>query len=413
MIRFIRTASTRRLLATIAAVIAVIGGGSAIAAAASGTGPVPPAKDLAASVHDGLTALTAPNRPGISADITFTNNLIGSTNFTGDTTDPILQGGSGRLWVSGSGQVRLELQSGDGDAEILVDGRSFWVSDPASSTVYEGTLPAGPADSSTTAAGQVPAQATIQSDIDRLLRSVDVAGATPTDVAGQPAYTVSVSPKHDGGLLGSLQLAWDAVHGVPLDIAVYARGDTTPVLELKADDISYGPVDASVFAIRPPAGDKVIQIASDASGASDPTGPMAADRQRHHAEVTGVAAVAAALPFAFDPPATLAGLPRHEVRLLDWEGRPAALVTYGENLGAIVVIERAADPATAKSGQGGQSPLGGELSLPTVSINGATGQELDTELGTVVTFATAGVRYVVAGSVPAVTAEKAARALTQ
>ena len=275
--------------------------------------------------------------------------------------------------------------------------------------------PAAGSDDPSAGDGQVPALATIQSDIDRLLQSVDIAGATPADVAGQPAYTVSLSPKHSGGLLGMLQLSWDAVHGVPLDVAVYARGDTTPVLELKADDISYGPVDSSVFAISPPVGDKVIKIDT---GASNPTGPAAADRRRHHAAVTGVAAVAAALPFPFDPPATLAGLPRHEVRLLDWEGSPAALVSYGEDLGAIVVIERGAGRAatTGATGTGageGQSPDGGELSLPTVSINGVTGQELDSELGTVVTFAAGGIRYIVAGSVPAATADQAARALTQ
>ncbi len=52
-----------------------------------------------------------------------------------------------------------------------------------------------------------------------------MSGAIPSDVAGQPAYTVQVSPKHDGGLLGDVQLAWDAVKGVPLRFAIYADGD--------------------------------------------------------------------------------------------------------------------------------------------------------------------------------------------
>jgi hypothetical protein len=51
------------------------------------------------------------------------------------------------------------------------------------------------------------------------------------------------------------------------------------------------------------------------------------------------------------------------------------------------------------------------FSLPTVSINGATGQELDTALGTMVRFTRRGVAYTVVGSVPPAAADAAARAL--
>ena len=53
----------------------------------------------------------------------------------------------------------------------------------------------------------------------------------------------------------------------------------------------------------------------------------------------------------------------------------------------------------------------GSLSLPSVSINGATAHELDTPLGTVVTFTRDGVGYTVLGSVPSAAADMAARAL--
>ena len=72
----------------------------------------------------------------------------------------------------------------------------------------------------------------------------------------------------------------------------------------------------------------------------------------------------------------------------------------------MVVIERRAGSRQASASGG----LGG-LSLPTVSINGATGQELPTPLGTVLQFTRGGVSYTVLGSVPATAAELAARAL--
>jgi len=50
-------------------------------------------------------------------------------------------------------------------------------------------------------------------------------------------------------------------------------------------------------------------------------------------------------------------------------------------------------------------------SLPKVSINGASGQELDTALGTLLRFERNGVQYIVVGSVPPAAAVAAARGL--
>jgi len=54
----------------------------------------------------------------------------------------------------------------------------------------------------------------------------------------------------------------------------------------------------------------------------------------------------------------------------------------------------------------------GGLSLPSVSINGATGTELSTALGTVLRYTSGGVAYTVLGSVQPFVAEQAAKALT-
>jgi hypothetical protein len=187
---------------------------------------------------------------------------------------------------------------------------------------------------------------------------------------------------------------------VPLSFAIYARGQDKPVIQLKVTDISYGKVPASDFAVSPPPGAKVVTV-------NVPAGKAKAARKhaRAHREVTGAAAVAKKVPFALTAPKTLVGLPRRSVSLIDMSGTPAALVTYGQNLGGIAVIEQAAQP---------QASSGGDhrgLSLPAVTIKGATGHELDTALGTVVQFSRGGVDYTVLGSVPAAAADAAARAL--
>jgi outer membrane lipoprotein-sorting protein len=394
---FLRTASTRRLLATGLGALAAAVGGVAVASG-TGSGPVPPAKPLAAAVHD---ALVAPTVNGVTARIDFKNNLIDSSSLNGG--NPLLSGASGRLWMSGD-RFRLELQSSRGDAQVVSDGTTVSIYDASSNTVYRAALPKSK-DATAKAEGP-PTLAAIEKKLTNLMQHATVSSALPTDVAGQPAYTVRVGPKHDGGLLGSAELAWDAVHGVPLRAAVYAQGNASPVLELKATKISFGAVPASRFDVNPPSGVKTVTL--DTAGKTAGAGHGKA----HGADVSGVAAVAKSVPFKLSAPATLVGLPRQEVRKLDFHGTPAAVVTYGKGLGGIAVIQQASDPkAAAESSTPKGKHEGQQLSLPTVSIAGVTGQELDTALGTMVRFSRGGVDYTVIGSVPPAAAEAAARAI--
>jgi outer membrane lipoprotein-sorting protein len=403
--KFLRTASTGRLLATIVGFVVAVAAGTAIAVAATGSGPVPKRQPLANALHRGLTA---PAVKGITAKISFTNNLIDSSDFTGENKDPILQGASGRLWLSGDRHLRIELQSDNGDSQVIVNGNAFWISDPTSNTVYEGRLPASGADKTKSADQGVPSVAKIQDELTKLMQRVNVSGAQPTDVGGQAAYRVKISPKHDGGLLGSARVAWDAFKGVPLEVGIYARGNSTPVIDVKATDISYGAVPASDFSVSPPSGAKVTRI-STAGTAGTAEKATKAGRRTTHVHVSGEVAVASRVPFTLAAPRSLVGLPRHGVSLVDSAGKAGALVTYGQNVGGMVVIEQKADAATSAKANTSGGPSG--LSLPTVSINGSTGQELSTALGTVVRFTRGGVAYTVIGSVPAAAAEQAARAL--
>jgi len=414
--KLLRTVSTQRLLAIIAGLVIAVAGGTAIAFAAAGNGALPPRESLATALHQ---AAAAPSVDAISARISFTDNLIDSTALQG--TDPILSGASGRLWLSTTThQLRLELQGANGDAQVLVKNGAFSIYDPMSNTVYKGTLPTGSGSSKTGNAGTdtIPSVAQIQSDLKQLAQHIDIAGPYPRNVAGHPAYKVVLTPKHSGGLLGSVQLAWDATHGVPLGIAIYSVNSSSPVLELKATHISYGAVSAGVFKISPPAGAKLVRISTPA-GHTGARGKVAnahgkAMRGKHAAKaaapITGVAAVRAHLPFSLAAPDSVVGLPRQSVQLLDWGGSPAALVTYGQGLGGIAVIQQA---ASGQSSSGSQSQAPGDLNLPTVSINGHSAQELPTALGTVLHLSSGGVEYTVLGSVPPTAAEMAARQLVR
>src|SRR5439155_26436544 len=130
--------------------------------------------------------------------------------------------------------------------------------DAMSNTVYSFTLPAHAA--STPDAGTPPALSEITNFLTELSKQATVSDAQPDNVGDQPAYTVTVSPKHDGGLLGRAELAFDAARGIPLRVAIYAQGDSTPALAIAATHVAYGPVSSSTVDVPPPPRAKLVDL---------------------------------------------------------------------------------------------------------------------------------------------------------
>ncbi len=386
--KLFRTLSTPRLLGLIAAVVAATVAGTIAVAARGGGGATPPPEALPNAIHD---ALSAPAPAGITARIRFTNNLLPSSSLTGQTGSALLGGATGRLWVNATGG-RLELQSDAGDTQITWNDKTLTVYDASSNTAYVADLPqqtATPKDN-----GAVPSLDRITTVLSKLGAHWAISDAVPSNVGGQEAYTVTVSPKQSGGLLGSAELAWDALHGTPLKVAVYPRGATKAVLGLEVTSISFGSVPDADVSISPPAGTKIVDLStSQRSGGQNGVPP-----------VTGLPAVQAAAPFTVVAPDSLNGLTRQDVRLVGPTDARSVVAVYGQGLGAIVVVER---QAQASSGQ-----VGGTIdALPGVLLDGVTAHELATPLGTLLAWNRDGVSHILAGSVLPAAAESAARAL--
>ncbi len=357
-------------------VVVGVGIGATALASALGAGPTPKPEPLAQAIHDGLAA---PAPEGVSANIQLTDQLLEGASLASEgsgggeggggsslTSSPLFTGGSGRLWASKDGRFRLELQDQSGDTQVISDGHELEIYDAATNTLYRYKPPAGEASEGSSGPGEgggsheVPSVTKIEEAISHLQKHASVSGAEPTDVAGQPAYTVRVGPKEGGSLFAGAELSFDADNGTPLRAALYSTAGSSPVLELAATGISYGPVPDSVFSITPPANVKLEEVKLE--------GP--AGTHGHH------------------PSATHGSRPK--------------LTTHGHGPGTIVVVQ-------AKSkGNGSSSKLEG---LPQVNINGTKASELRTELGTLLSFERAGVRYLLAGSVSPAQLEAVARGL--
>lgn len=358
-----------RLLLLCATVLAVGAGATAIALAVD-SGPTPPPKPLAQALHD---ALVAQKPDGVTARVQLTDHLLEGANLASSggeasqlSASPLISGASGRLWIASDGRARLELQSEKGDTQILWDGKTAEVYDASTNTLYRYTPPSGEAgeaakgSSGSDGKREPPSVAEIEERVEKASKHAEISGATPSDVAGQAAYTVRVSPRENGGLVAGAEVSWDAVHGNPLRAAIYSTNSPSPVIELATTEISYAQPDGSVFEFTPPSDAKV----------KDVTLPK----------------------------------PSQEGSASDAGGKTHVTV-HGKGLESIVLAETPVGAGNKESG------LGALEGLQKVDVGGAQASELQTQLGTLLTFERAGVRYLMAGSVTPSAIEAFARGL--
>jgi hypothetical protein len=386
-VSILRRLSTRRLLVLLTAVVVAAAAVGTIAVTALGVGgQAPPAEPLAQAIHD---SAAAPAPTGVTARVVFTNRLFPSNDLLGNVSSALVSGAHGRLWATNDGRGRIELQSDAGDTQIVWSAKAVSVYDASSNTVYRYALPASVGTAAPKDKGAIPTVEEITTALAKLAEHANVATAEPGVAGGQPAYSVTVSPKENGGLVGGVQLGWDAAHPVPLSIGITAKGSSDPVLELRVTEISYGDVPSSNVDVAPPAGAKVVELSAPAQNAGG----------LHDQPVTGVAAVRAAVPFTLAAPATAGGRSLSAARLAG----DGAILVYGHGLDSLVVHESA-----AKSGSAGASALG---PLPKVTVGtGVSASELATPLATVLTFDRSGVAFVLGGSMTPADAEAAAGA---
>ncbi len=378
MTYLLRRLPLSRLLLLCGLVVALGISATALASALS-TGPTPPRKPLAKAVHDALAGASGSQIQGVSANIQLTDHLLEGASLAsgGDNgstagqlaSSPLLTGASGRMWIAKDGRVRLELQADKGDTQVLYDGHTVSIYDGASNTLYRYTVPAGKGDTSATPPPtssdhhEVPTVAKIEEAISHSDHA-NVSAPTPTDIAGQAAYTVRVTPKEPGSEIGAGELSFDAVHGVLLRAAVYSSTSSSPTIELAATKISYGPVDSSAFDFTPPHNAKIEEIVPPKKEGAKPT----------------------------DPSSTHSGDHPH-------------VSTHGQGIATVAVIE-----SKTKVGAK-QSPSSMTEGLQKVKINGIEASELPTALGTLLSFERSGVRYLLLGAVAPSAVEAVAKGL--
>jgi outer membrane lipoprotein-sorting protein len=441
-------------LVVLAAVSLVIG----VAVAGAGqSSPLPDvsAPDLLAGMAqaDGVVA--------VSGEIAWQNALFGDLGAVSSMAhlpaqSPLTSSGSGRLWMSDAG-ARIESQGSGGDQVVVVNKaeRTAWVYDDAQNTVKKvvvtGEAPAETTSPAPDAAMLTPEMITLY--LQQLARFATVEVAGQTKVAGRDAYQLRMTPVATDTALGYVQAAVDGETMLPLQLEVYAKGATAPVVKFGFTSISYDGIDPDTFAFTPPEGATVTsktvdgdRLRAEMDGHQDAAGRQPTDAEKAQAEKLvrralltrdqvqqlvpyelawsredGTRPYRWGYVFGDGGPLTASGAPLMEVMsavtgmdagaLAGGDGRaagPSSVLLYGDGLGAIVLAQTQTTPEMEKQLQ--QAQKASQI-LGTTTVDGAKALEVGTPLGGVIVWQKGDTTLIAGGMVPMSDLEAFARSV--
>jgi outer membrane lipoprotein-sorting protein len=260
-----------------------------------------------------------------------------------------------KVYVDGATKQRVQVLDQLAERDVVRNGSSVWIWDSKQQTAEHVTLPSKKADS-----GQVQTPADVATHLLAAAgtsTSVTVASGSAT-VAGRSVDRLVLTPTTDQTLVAKVVVSVDHATGVPLKVAVDARGASGDAVSVGFTDVSFSQPDGSLFSFTPPKGAKVTT--------KDLTSALPQSKTDH---------------LSNDPDATASPAPKPAVTGTGW----ASIVTL---------------PSTKLPSSVTKNPLFGELTTPV-----AGGRALQTSL---VSVLIADDGRVLAGAVPVSALEAAA-----
>lgn len=182
-----------------------------------------------------------------------------------------------RVYADGADKLRVQVLDQLAERDVVRNGSDLWLYDSEESSAVHSTLPADGDAASADVPSTIPTPDELAT---RFLAAVDpttdVSLGADTSVAGRSAYDLVLTPRTDATLVGSVSIAVDSETGMPLQVEVFARGESSPAFEVGFTDLSLDAPSASLFDFTPPAGTDVTE--KDLSDAGhDGTGPASGD----------------------------------------------------------------------------------------------------------------------------------------
>lgn len=266
----------RRMLVPLVAAVAVV----AVAAVSHGVGASDSPRLPGISTLSLLKKMGKPQTPAVSGTVRLTVDvgLPKLPKLGGDGgADPmrLLSGvHSVRVATDDSGpeaRERIGVQDTLSEYDLYRDGSDLWAWDSSHRTARHSTVNAlTSALLSFASPSELAKTFTGPSAVQTLLFDTAYSVRQTTQVAGRDCYVLLITPHSDGTTVGSVRVAVDAATGVPLSVAIYPVGSSSPAIQAQFETVSFA-ADPSELRFTPPPGAKVVEeVAPDLDVSANP-----------------------------------------------------------------------------------------------------------------------------------------------
>jgi outer membrane lipoprotein-sorting protein len=227
-----------------------------------------------------------------------------------------------RIFMDGKTKARIQVVDRLAERDVIRRDNDVWFYSSKNNSAAHLTLPAYARDLPLTDPGAAgtPLPESPETDVgvpptpqelaDKFLAtagsSTHVSVGPDVEAAGRPAYNLLLEPRTGGTLVGKVAIAVDAASGMPLAVAVTARGAAQPAFRAGFTSLSLGAPDAALFNFVPPPGSTLEELqfrhsarwplssgfpGSPGTQTPDDTAKSNQDNTRPHVDGTGWEAV--------------------------------------------------------------------------------------------------------------------------
>lgn len=191
-----------------------------------------------------------------------------------------------RIYLDGASNQRVQVLKSLAEQDVVRHGNTVWSYDSATNAATTLTLPTQPVPYATAPNVKMPGYvgpdtlpltpkspelppgspvATPAQLAAKLLAnltpSTQVATGPDTKVAGRDAYELVLMPRTSATLVGSVTIAIDAATGLPLSVAMQAKGSDKAAFAVAFSQLKLAAPPASMFTFTPPPGATVTKVA--------------------------------------------------------------------------------------------------------------------------------------------------------
>lgn len=167
-----------------------------------------------------------------------------------------------QVWYGGADEQRIALLGAMDETDFFRSGRQVWTWDSSNRVAEHAELPAGTGT-------QSPDPSVAPTLSPNALSSQVLAAVSPTTavqvsrggrIADRNTYDMTLVPRTSATRIASVRISVDASTKLPLAVRVYARGATTPAIDVAFTSVRFTAPAKSFFTFSPPSGATVRKL---------------------------------------------------------------------------------------------------------------------------------------------------------